>query len=118
MENVSPEGQREIARTNWWLANRGLPPGNPDLLFNPDGTVRLPKLVSIAISWAAKSHGCLTRQPTRERAEAVMAALVDRVAAQGMTMETRPGSRTDTFGVYLVKKADEMATQPAVASAS
>lgn len=93
---------RELRRLRRRAA--GLPgfEGDPDLLFNPDGTVRLPKLTNTAIGMAEQTHGCLTRQPTRERAEAVMAALSDRGAARGKAMEIRPGKVSESFGVYLV----------------
>jgi hypothetical protein len=86
--------------------------GNPDLLFKEDGSVKLPKLTGLAISMAAKSHGCLTRQPTLARAEAVMEALTERVAGRGMSMEIRPGKVTESFGVYLAART-AVAADPA-----
>lgn len=89
-------------QASWWNMK-----GDPDLLFNEDGTVRLPKLAGVAIAWAERSHGCITRQPTRERAEAVADAIRGRVEARGLVMEIRPGRKSDTFGVYVLPNARE-----------
>lgn len=80
---------------------RALGKGDPDLLFNEDGSVRLPKLVGLAIRICGETGMCFTRQPTQERADAVVAAANDRIAAKGLAAEIRPGTN-GTFGAYLV----------------
>lgn len=76
-----------------------------DLLFAQDGTVKLPRMVNIAIGLAARGSGCLSRQPTRERAEAVQAAVARLLAERGLRSEIRPGRNSETFGLYVVLAA-------------
>lgn len=87
-----------------------------DLLFDADGNVRLPKAAAIGISQAiAEPRRCLTRQPTRERAEKVADALAEMVAARGYDLEVRLCDEDDTYGVYL--KTPEVLTSERVRDA-
>lgn len=98
-----------MSRTNRYNPLHGLP-GNPDSLFAADGSVKLPKLTGVAISITSRyPASCLSRQPTRERAEAVQAALAE--YRPGLEMEIRPsrvrydpetGEPWQSFGLYPV----------------
>lgn len=76
-----------------------------DLLFNDDGTVHLPMLAPLAVIMAEREpRRCLTRQPTKERAEAIMAAALTLARERGHDLEVRPIQ--DTWGVFLVVAED------------
>lgn len=109
-----------------------------DLLFNDDGTVRLPKYYNLAMAMAADSmkprmphrlaraekriqarRGLITRQPTEQRALAVGEAVAADVERRGFTTEVRASRSGETFGLYLkrVVPENESVAPPRVACA-
>lgn len=73
-----------------------------DGIFNEDGTVRRPRMTSAVIGWCAKSGRTFSRQPTLQRALAVVDSVRPDLAERELRARIRIGRRSGTFGVYLV----------------
>jgi hypothetical protein len=76
-----------------------------DNMFNPDGSVKLGELTGLAISEAARTGRCFTRQPSMDRAVAVREAVGDRLAERGLTARFRFFRSNGSYAVFLDKRA-------------
>lgn len=75
-----------------------------DGIFNEDGTVKRPRMTAFAIGVCAKSGRTFSRQPTLQRALAVIDSVRPDLTERGLRASIKINRNSGTFGVYLTPR--------------